>query len=254
MMVRTTLVLMLIALLAVPTSAQRLAGALTERQIEVTSDFVGQTLTLFGNIEPAIGMSDRPVQGPFQVIVVVAGPVQNRVVREKTNRFVIWLNTNSETFTRIPSYKWVFSSAPLDAITDTGTLAANHILLTSTGDQNSAEGNGAAKMYRDELVRLMIDKGLYGIRENGVQFRSPTLYSVRIDLPGDVANGTFLAETYLFREGTLIAHEAESFVVRKAGLERLLGDSARDYPLAYGLACVALALMTGWLGGVVFRR
>ncbi len=253
-MMRAMLILLVLTLMALPASAQRLAGALTERQIEVTSDFVGQTLTLFGNVEPAIGLSDRPVRGPFQVIVVVTGPVQNRVVREQTNKFLIWLNTNSETFTRIPSYKWVFSSAPLTTVTDAGTLAANHILLNSIGEQNTPEGNGTPKQYRAELVRLMTDKGLYGINENGVQFRSPTLYSVRINLPGDVANGTFLAETYLFREGTLIAHEAESFVVRKAGLERLLGDSARDYPLAYGLACVALALMTGWLGGVVFRR
>ncbi len=254
MMARTTLALLLFALMALPAEAQRLAGALTERQIEITSDFVGQTLTLFGNVEPAIGLADKPVKGPFQVIVVVTGPTQNRVVREQTNTFLIWLNTKSETFTRVPSYKWVFSSAPLAAITDPDTLAANHITLNSTGVQGTAETNGVPKLYRSELVRLMTDKGLYGVRESGVQFRSPTLYSVRINLPGDVANGTFLAETYLFREGTLIAHEAESFVVRKAGLERLLGDSARDYPLAYGLACVALALMTGWLGGVVFRR
>ena len=110
------------------------------------------------------------------------------------------------------------------------------------------------RAFWPDMVRLMTDKGLYGVNESGVQFLSPTLYSVRINLPGDVANGTFLAETYLFRQGTLIAHEAESFVLRKAGLELLIGDSARDYPLAYGLICVALALFTGWLGGVVFRR
>ena len=109
-------------------------------------------------------------------------------------------------------------------------------------------------LFRTQMTRLMVEKGLYGINETGVQFRSPTLYSVSIELPGDVANGTFLAETFLFRNNGLIAHKAESFVVRKAGLERLLGDSARDHSLAYGLACVALALLTGWLGGVVFRR
>ena len=254
MVLRASLILLILTLMALPASAQRLAGALTERQIEVTSNFVGQTLTLFGNVEPAIGLSDRPVKGPFQVIVVVTGPVQNRVVREQTNKFLIWLNTNSETFTRIPSYKWVFSSAPLTAITDPGTLAANHILLDANGNNSTEQGNGSPKLFKTELVRLMTQKGLYGINERGVQFSSPTLYSARIDVPGDVANGTFLAETYLFREGTLVAHEAESFVVRKAGLERLLGDSARDYPLAYGLTCVALALFTGWLGGVVFRR
>jgi len=188
------------------------------------------------------------------VIVVVTGPVQNRVVREKTNQYVIWLNTRTETFFKIPSYKWVFSSAPLTTITSADVLKANDILLSATGNGSTAEGNSNPYLFKDELVRLMTLKQLYGINENGVQFRSPTLYSVHIELPGDVANGTFLAQTFLFRNNELITHEAESFVVRKAGLERLLGDSARQYPLVYGLACVALALTTGWLAGVIFRR
>jgi hypothetical protein len=33
-----------------------------------------------------------------------------------------------------------------------------------------------------------------------------------------------------------------------------LGLAAVDHPLLYGLAAVILALFTGWLGGVVFRR
>ncbi len=237
-----------------PAAAERLAGALSHSQIAVTSSFVGQTLTLFGNVEPGIGAADQPVTGPFQVIVVVTGPAENRMVRQKTNRFLIWLNTDSETYFGVPSYKWVFSSAPLATITDSDELDANHILLSSVGEYVKAEGGADPQLFRTELVRLMIEKGFYGVNETGVLFRSPTLYSVRIDLPGDVPNGSFLAETFLFRYGQLIAHKAESFIVRKAGFERLLGDSARDYPLAYGLACVLLALFTGWFGGVVFRR
>lgn len=253
-MARLFYCLMLLCLAAEPASAQRIAGALSERQIEITSNFVGQTLTLFGNVEPALGAADTPVKGPFQVIIVVTGPLQDRVVRQQTNRFVIWLNTQSETFARIPSYKWVLSSAPLDTITNDVVLEANHILLASTGG-DLAGGDGAnTGLFRSQLVRLMTEKGLYGINETGVQFRSPTLYSARLELPGDVPNGTFLAETFLFRNNAVIAHETESFIVRKAGIERLLGESARDTPLLYGLTCVALALFTGWLGGVVFKR
>jgi uncharacterized protein (TIGR02186 family) len=253
-MARLSLLLLVFLFGANPALAQRIAGALSERQIEVTSNFVGQTLTLFGNVEPSVGAADTPVQGPFQVIVVVTGPAQDRVVRQQTNRFLIWLNTESETFLRIPSYKWVLSSAPLDVITDDKVLEANHILLANTGGEVKSGGDINPEAFRTQMVRLMIDKGFYGINEIGVQFRSATLFSARIQLPGDVPNGTFLAETFLFKDRVLVAHQAESFIVRKAGLERLLGDSARDYPLLYGLTCVALALTTGWLGGVVFRR
>ena len=252
-MVRFVLLLILASLFADAATAQRLAGALSDRQIEVTSNFVGRTLTLFGNVEPAIG-AQTPVRGPFNVIIVVTGPTQDRVVRRQTNRFLIWLNTESETFFGIPSYKWVLSSASLPSIADDAVLVDNHILLSSTGGDIKSRGNASPGLFNAQLIRLMTDKKLYGVDEAGVHFLSPTLYSARLELPGDVPNGTFLAETFLFRDHEVIAHQAESFVVRKAGLERLLGDSARDYPFLYGLTCVVLALSTGWLGGVVFRR
>ncbi|MEJ2459963.1 MAG: TIGR02186 family protein, partial [Novosphingobium sp.] len=238
---------------AAPASAQRIAGALSERQIEVTSNFVGRTLTLFGNVEPAIG-ADSPGKGPFHVIIVVTGPLQDRVVRRQTNRFLIWLNTENEIFFDIPSYNGVLSSDSLGDIADETVLANNHILLSSTGGDIKSRGNANPGLFNTQLVRLMIEKKLYGLNQTGVHFLSPTLYSARLELPGDVPNGTFLAETFLFRDREIIAHQAESFIVRKAGLERLLGESARDYPFLYGLTCVLLALTTGWLGGVVFRR
>ena len=246
--------LILATLAVLPASAQRLAGDLSQRQIEVTSNFVGQTLTIYGNVEPAPGQADKTVQGPFQVIIVVTGPTQNRVVREQTNQFLIWLNTKSMTFERIPSYKWVLSSAPLDTITTRPLLEDNRILLDAIGGEIRPGSNLDPILFRKELVRLMVEKGLYGVNDIGVHFNSSTLYSARIELPGDVPNGSFLAETFLFRQSELIAHKAESFVVRKAGLERLLGESAHDRPLVYGLARVTLALATGWLGGVAFRR
>ena len=253
MIKRAILWLIVSLVLVLPAAAQRLAGALSQYQISVTSNFVGQTLTLFGNVEPPIGAAGEPVEGPFQVVVVVTGPPQDRVVRQQTNRFIIWLNTQSETFRDVPSYKWVFSSAPLPSIANQVVLDANHILLSSLSDAEP-ETTPNSRLFQAELVRLMTDKELYGIDQTGVTFRSPTLYSVRIELPGDVPNGTFLAQTFLFKNNTLLARKGESFIVRKVGLERLLGDSARDYPLLYGLAAVLLAISTGWLGGVIFRR
>jgi hypothetical protein len=38
------------------------------------------------------------------------------------------------------------------------------------------------------------------------------------------------------------------------GFERFLYNAAVGQPFLYGLVCVILAIFTGWLGGVVFRR
>ena len=52
----------------------------------------------------------------------------------------------------------------------------------------------------------------------------------------------------------LIAERSDGFTVRKTGFESFVYVASRQYPLVYGLVCVALALFTGWLAGVVFRR
>jgi hypothetical protein len=38
------------------------------------------------------------------------------------------------------------------------------------------------------------------------------------------------------------------------GFEQFVASSARDHGLLYGLATAGLALLTGWIASVVFRR
>ncbi|MNT64219.1 putative transmembrane protein (Alph_Pro_TM) [compost metagenome] len=58
----------------------------------------------------------------------------------------------------------------------------------------------------------------------------------------------------MFKDGEIIARKSEGFSVRKIGFERFLALSAVQQPLLYGVICVILALFTGWMGGVLFRR
>ncbi|WP_432757311.1 TIGR02186 family protein [Consotaella aegiceratis] len=42
--------------------------------------------------------------------------------------------------------------------------------------------------------------------------------------------------------------------VAKAGLEATIHGYATDYGYLYGIFAVALAILTGWLGRVLFKR
>lgn len=248
--------LMVFALVAssLPANAQTLAGALSHRRISVDSSFSGVTLTLFGNIEPNPDNGAKFVSGPFDIVVVITGPATDRVARRKTSELGLWLNTQSVKFSNFPSYKWVLSNKQLSDLAPQTVLERLHIALDSFSDVVTAKGNGDPETFKPELVRLMQEKGLFGTNPEGITFESPTLYSAQVDIPGDVANGTFLAETYLFKDKQLITRKAELFSVRKTGFERFVGDAARAWPLWYGLATVLLGVFTGWLGGVLFRR
>ena len=52
----------------------------------------------------------------------------------------------------------------------------------------------------------------------------------------------------------LVAQTQSSLDIRKAGLEYQLYSFAQNQAFLYGLASVALALIVGWLGRVMFRK
>lgn len=249
-----TLLAMVLCLGATQTRAEKLVTGVSTDAVSITSSFDGEALTMFGSIEPETGSTDKFVTGPYQVIVVVTGPLENRVARLKQQASGLWMNTREVVFRGFPSYYHVLSSDRLDDITAPGTLLDKAIRPEDLAQRAAAPNSVGVALFGKELVRLMTQSGQIGVNEQGVTFRSDTFYSAQLQLPSDIPNGPFIAHTYLFKNGNLIAEKADGFTVRTTGFERFLAIAAAQYPLPYGLTCVVLALFTGWLGGVVFRR
>ncbi|MET3926755.1 TIGR02186 family protein [Devosia sp. 2618] len=248
------LVIVALLLAAVPAQAARLLSQVSNDTVEITSSFDGERMSFFGTVVPDVGSTDRVVEGPLNVVIVVLGPTQNRVARQKSNVFGVWLNTDQVEFRNFPSYFHVISSDRLTDITDITTLTTNYILPESHTLSNNNGDWWKSAVFGRQLVRLMTEEGLFGIQENGVNFLSDTFYSARLTLPSNAPPGPYIALTYVFKNGEIIARKSEGFAVRKIGFERFLAQSAVQQPLAYGVVCVILALFTGWLGGVLFRR
>ncbi len=251
---RRLLLAALFALLAAPASAEQLVSQVSGDEVAITSSFSGQTLTLFGTIEPEAGSEQKFVEGPYHIIITVTGPLQKRVARKMSNQFGIWINTEQAVFEEFPSFYQVLSDGKLDSITNPITLAERSIPLDSPGIGKTAAPYPQSQLFRGELVELMKKKGQFKLNEQGVIFRSDTFYFAQVTLPSDAPPGPYIARTYLFKDGQIIAEKSNGFSVRKIGFERFLGLTSRQQPLLYGLVCVALALFTGWIGGVVFKR
>ena len=237
-----------------PAVAERLVSTFSSPNIQITSSFDGATQSLFGNIESeAPGVAP---QGPFNVIVVVTGPPQDRVARLKTDVFGIWTNTDQVTFRQFPSFYSVLASGKLQSIADPQVLLEESVFPT---DQALAAVAGKASPkgteFGAELVRLMTEAGHFVIDEGAVHFLSNTAYVAQVALPSDVPNGEFVAHTIVLDQNRqMVAEGGQSFSVTKSGFENFVFVASRQQPLLYGLVCVLLALGTGWLAGVVFRR
>ena len=187
-------------------------------------------------------------------MVAVTGPLQDRVARLKTSHWGIWSNTDSVTFQHFPSYYAVISSGKLETIADEAVLAEHDVRPEDQARAAVTSSGLKGERFSLELVRLMRQEGHFVTREDGVRFLSTNAYTVNLPLPSDVTNGTFLVHTLVFRDRVLVAERTESFTVRKSGFENYVFVASRQQPLLYGIVCVILALSTGWLAGVVFKR
>jgi uncharacterized protein (TIGR02186 family) len=248
---RATLALLL-ALMAAPAGAEKLASTVSTSSVQITSSFDGTILSLFGTIEP-----DQPgtaLIGHYNVVIVITGPLQDRVARLKTNSFGIWTNTEQEVFHQFPSFYQVISSGQLETIAGDDVLSGTGVLPEQLAAAAAKTPGEKADLFGAELIRLMTQQGHFGVDERGVRFLSPTAYTAQVILPSDVPNGTFLAHTLVLKDGAIVAERGEGFSVHKTGFENFVFAASRQQPLLYGLVCVVLAIGTGWLAGVVFRR
>lgn len=235
-------------------SAQRLVMSTSEPVVSISSNFAGDTITIFGTIEPELGRDPDQVTNNYNVVISIKGPAGTYVARKKTRQFGIWLNGEQEAFEGFPSYFSLVSSAPMDKIAEPQVLSVSGLAFDSTPHIRPVRRTQNTDMFAQELIRLMKKRGLYSLDEHGVQFLSDTFFSARIALPAHVPNGSYLANTYVFQDGKLIDNAPQRFMVRTVGFERFVANSAKDYSLLYGVVCVILAIFTGWLSGVVFRR
>ena len=73
-------------------------------------------------------------------------------------------------------------------------------------------------------------------------------------LPAEVPIGTYQVEIKLFSAGTFVTKTETAFEIVKVGFEQFVATTARQNGLIYGLVTAAMALMTGWMASIVFRK
>jgi uncharacterized protein (TIGR02186 family) len=227
---------------------------LSTNRVAITADFSGADLTIFGSLENADPLVSR--QGRYDVIVVLEGPARPVVVRRKDRFLGMWINMESETFVNVPvSYSVATTRAPQD-ITDT----INYKQLALGADNLHIEpldknGNPATlEEFRLALRDRKTATGLFNMRVGGVEFLSQSLFRASLPLSPNIPVGTHKARAFLFRNGLFIRENSAQLAIVKSGFEQSIARAAVDHSLFYGVFAVALAMLTGWLGRIIFRR
>ncbi|MBZ8133884.1 TIGR02186 family protein [Afifella sp. IM 167] len=239
-------------LFAGPASAEKLVSTLSNDSVEITSNFTGSHITVFGAVEED---SDRFVkEGEYQVAIVVAGPDLPLTVRKKGRVAGFWINTGSRDFYSVPSFYVIHLSENLSNSASRDLLARYKLDFSDLGFARGASYKPEDQAFAAALVDIKEREQLYARRENAVEFLSPTVFRTSFGLPSAIPVGTYHVSVYLFRQEKLIAAQVQSLLVEKSGFSDRIARFAAQQPLFYGLFAVMIAVLTGWIAGVVFRR
>jgi uncharacterized protein (TIGR02186 family) len=225
---------------------------ISARRVEIRYSFTGAQLLLFGAI---VYPGGRAPTRPADIVVVLRGPVQPILVREKQRIAHIWMNADSNRFRSAPSFYAVASSKAVSDLVDERTAS-----IYEMGLQNLqlSPGGGALpekeRRFEAGLLDLRRRHGLYSENPRGVEITGGVLYRATITIPSDVPVGTYTAETFLVDRGRVLAAATRDIQINKSGFERYVALAARRESFLYGLASVLLSLGLGWAAAAFFRR
>lgn len=229
-----------------------LVPEVSQHEVQVRQGFTGTELLLFGAIlDPQGARAGRD----YDIVVVLKGPTESIILREKRKLAGIWVNGASARFRSAPTFYAVVSSRPLDQIVEARTAAIYELglpflQLSPIGRIETAE----QIRFASGLVQLMNDQHLYQEDPQGVQLNEQVLYQARIKLPSNVQTGTYTAETFAVSHGAVVASATARVDVKKRGFERVIADFAQHSSFLYGLLAVFISVAMGWVAGRLFAK
>ena len=251
-MSRRALTLALLAPLLLSAAKPVLVPDVSARSIEIRYSFTGAQLLLFGAI---LYPGGRLPSEQAHIAVVVKGPVQPIVVREKHKIAGIWMNADSHRFRSAPSFYAIATSEPVDRLVDDRTAAIYELGLDNL---QLSPGGGALpdkeRRFEKGLLDLRTRQGLYSENPKGVEISEGVLYRARISIPSQVPVGTYTAETFLISDERVLAAATREIEIGKSGFERYVAMAARRQSFLYGLVAMLMSLAMGYAAAWIFAR
>ncbi|MBL4891832.1 MAG: TIGR02186 family protein [Rhizobiaceae bacterium] len=253
-----TFVLALVVSLFALTSAhgEELQIGVSVDNVPVSSSFSGTRIFVFGSIEDpeptAVSLYE------YTVLVTVKGPARDLVVRKKQRVLGVWVNRRSRTYGEVPGFYTVVSAKPVQDSASKDVLKKNKLGVSNLDFYLIGRDRQTLMLKAPEfsaaLNRIRADEELFTEQDSGLSFIGKTLFRAAVELPANVPIGTHEVTAHLLLKGEIIDTKTASFTVAKVGFERWIYELAHENSFLYGLMAVLLAISTGWLANVLFRR
>jgi len=230
-------------------ASRPIVADLSNHLVTINTGFSGTDVLVFG------ATNDKP----GDIVMVMRGPKENHVVRQKENVAGIWVNKNEVSFEQIPAFYAVASSAPLIDVAPIDVrkrhqMGLDVLALPAKDSNGHLVSDGQAYKFRSALLRLKEKDGLYAKEIIPVSTLENRLFRAELHLPVKVPVGAYTVEVYFVHEGSVIGAEITPLFVSKSGFSAEVFDFATLHSAKYAFICILGAMLAGWSIALIFRR
>jgi hypothetical protein len=215
--------------------------------IPIGAFFSGMLVRVMGEI-PA---------GSNAVVEVIGKRIEEQVLR-KGRHYDIWMNEGQIDIENSPSLYLALSTDP-SGFSRWGADAQYG--YTALKKRASFTGDTAG-MTRSEIFHEFVDlkehENLYGLLPGSLEVSPSAGNRMSVGgtfrIPSRVTPGDYRVRLSVVRQGRKLRSETAHLVIHMVGLPAFLATLARRHGALYGLLAIAIAVIFGFLVGVLFKR
>lgn len=218
---------------------------LSQDHVDITTGFTGADIVVFG-MKEALG----------QIAVVVRGPEHDMIVRQKARSMGVWYNSKWMRFKDVPSYYDYAVSVPEKELGPAKVLKANGIGMPAMRFKPSSRGADVSKTekFQKALIRNKQAEELFPVKAGEIEFLADDFFKTKIHVPSNVPIGNYQIQTFLLNNGEVISDNIVNLKVSQVGMSAGIHMFANKHSLTYGLLCVLIAVISGWMANMMRRR
>lgn len=181
-------------------------------------------------------------------------------VNRKGKVALMWMNVKQFTVTGLPLLYKIHSTRPINQILSypmACELGIGYDVLRDKMRLKLVRGKAApddAEVVFNGVLKLKQEADLYNIDEKGIEITRGKLFKHYFRFPSSAKEGTYRAESYIFKDGKLVGRGVDEIIIQKKGIEAVFTNLAYKHPVSYGALALMVALCMGLLVGFVFKR
>jgi hypothetical protein len=215
--------------------------------IPIGTFFSGMVVRVLGEI-PA---------GSNAVVEVIGKRIEEQVLR-KGRHLDIWMNEGEIDIENSPCLYFALSTDPAAFSRWGGDAQYGYTALEKQASFTGDTAGMTSSQVFQEFVDLKRAENLYRLLPGSLEVSPSAGNRMSVEgtfrLPSRVTPGDYQVRLSVVREGRRLQSETAHIVIRMVGLPAFLANLARRHGALYGLLAVAIAVIFGFLVGVMFKR